>query len=382
MGSRLRVAAGLLASAVFSISSPATSQTGADFGRAVDRTIDRVIVPGYATLAKSADVMVVSMRTLCEDPSERSLEAARVDFARVVTDFSRVELFRFGPAREDNRFERLFFWPDRRGRGRRQVEALIAREDRATLEVAALRRKSVAVQGLLALDYVVAGNGSRGLANGSAAHRCRQGGAIAAAIARTASEIHRCWTNPKGFGSAMRRAGPDNPVYRTPAEVVQDLLGAAGEQLQIVQGLKLHRTLRDGPDTARPKSAPFWRSGLAVATLVANLDGVLELLNRGEIGRLLPASEAGLAERAVSELSRARDRLARVSGADLPEVLADAARHRELVDTAMRIGAVASLLGEDLAHALGLAPGSHHTPANPRHHPPFDADGMIQHCNS
>ena len=357
MVSPLRLAAGLFASAILLCSSPAASRTGADFGSAVDRTIDRVIVPGYATLAAEAGALVASMETLCAQPGERSLETARASFAKVVTAFSRVELFRFGPAREENRFERLFFWPDRRGRGRRQVEALIAREDEATLDVAALRRKSVAIQGVLALEYVIAGKGSKGLASGSAAHRCRQGRAIAAAIARTAGQVHRGWTDPNGFGSAMRGAGPDNPVYRSSAEVVQDLLGAAGEQLQIVHSLKLGRVLGDGPDTARPKRAPFWRSGLALATVVANLDGVLDLLNRGEIGRLLPASDAGLAERAVSELSRARDGLAKLSGERLSEVLADTRKHQALAGTATRIGAVASLLGEDLAHSLGLAPG-------------------------
>ena len=357
MGSRIRVALGLMAAVAIFGASPADGRSGPDFAGAVVRTIDRVIVPGYASLATATGALVASMETLCEGPSETSLEAARTSFAKVAAAFSRMELLRFGPARVDNRFERLFFWPDRRGRGRRQVEALIARADEAILDVEALRRKSVAVQGLLALDFVVAGNGSQGLAQGTAAHRCRQGRAIAAAIERTAGEIHRDWTDPNGFGSAMRGAGPDNPVYRSSGEVVQDLLGAVAEQLQIVHGLKLQRVLGGGPDTAKPKRAAFWRSGLALATVVANLDGVLDLLNRGEIGRLLPAPEAGLAEQAVSELRQVRDGLAGFSGADLSEVLADAEKHRALAGIATRIGAVASLLGEDLAHALGLAPG-------------------------
>ena len=64
MGSRLRLAAGLIASAILLCSSPAASRTGADFGRAVDRTIDRVIVPGYATLAAEAGALVRSIETL------------------------------------------------------------------------------------------------------------------------------------------------------------------------------------------------------------------------------------------------------------------------------------------------------------------------------
>ena len=359
-------AAGAAAAVLLSGPPPAAARTAAQagpvFARAVDRAIERVIVPGHAELAAATGGLAVAMSGLCADPTERTLEAARASFARVVAAFSRVELLRLGPAREDDRFERLFFWPDRRGRGRRQVEALIARKDEATLEAAALRRKSVAVQGLPALEHVLAGKGSRGLAGGSAAFRCRQGLAIARAVDRTARRIHREWTDPEGFAAVMRGAGPDNPVYRTHGEAVADLLGAAAEQLRIVERLKLIRMLRDGPETARPKAAPFWRSGLARASIVANLGGVLRLLDEAALRTLLPASDAGLAERIASELRMARDDLSgdepsAPSGAGLPALLSDPGTHRRFAAAAARVGAAASLLGEDFPRALGLVPG-------------------------
>ena len=149
----MRGAAGVAAVLVLFGPAPAAAQTGPVFALAVDRAIERVIIPGYASLAAASGGLAVAMSGLCAAPSPAALAAARERFAGVVAAFSRVELFRFGPARESNRFERLFFWPDRRGRARRQVEALIARKDEAALEVAALRAKSVAVQGLLALEY-------------------------------------------------------------------------------------------------------------------------------------------------------------------------------------------------------------------------------------
>ena len=348
------VAAALL---LFGAAPAADARKAPTYAQAVDRTIDRVIVPGYAALAAATGELAAAMSGLCADPDGGSLEAARAGLAKVVTAFSRVELLRLGPAREDHRFERLFFWPDRRGRGRRQVEALIAREDEATLEGAALRQKSVAVQGLLALDLVLAGNGSEGLADGSAVFRCRQGLAIAGAVDRTASGIHRGWAAADGFGALMRGAGPGNPVYRSHGEVVADLLGAAAEQLQVVERLKLRRMLRDGPDRARPKAAPFWRSGLARASIAANLDGVLALLHEGGLVALLPASDAGLAARLGSELREALEAVSAMSGGGLPELLADPEKHRRLAVAAARVAAAASLLGEDIPPALGLVAG-------------------------
>lgn len=215
----------------------------------------------------------------------------------------------------------------------------------------------MAVQGLPALEYVLAGKGSRGLAGGNAAFRCRQGLAIARAVDRTTRRIHREWADPEGFSAVMRGAGPDNPVYRTHGEAVADLLGAAAEQLRIVERLKLIRMLRDGPETARPKAAPFWRSGLARASIVANLGGVLRLLDEAALRTLLPASDAGLAERIASELRKARDDLSVPSGAGLPALLSDPGTHRRFAAAAARIGAAASLLGEDFPRALGLVAG-------------------------
>ena len=357
MGTGLRASAGLLAVAAAFVAAPAPGQTGPVYARAVERTIERFIVPGYAALSAAGEGLVGSMEELCADPGEGTLAAARARFASVLAAFSRMESLRFGPARENHRFERLFFWPDRRGRGRRQVEALLASEDPRSLDVSALREKSVAVQGLPALEYVLHGKGSEGLGNGTARYRCRQGEAIASAIERTARRIHQGWTGPRGFGTVMRTAGPENPVYRTRGEVVEDLLGAAAEQLGIVQELKLGRVLRDGPTTAKPKRAPFWRSGLTLASIRDNVDGVLALLEEGDFGALLPETEAHLADRAGSELRRARDVLAGLSGGDLPGLLSDPETHRRITGAASRIGAAASRLREDFPRVLGLAAG-------------------------
>ena len=357
MGAGLRASAGLLAVAAAFVAAPVAGQTGPVYARAVERTVERFIVPGYAALSAASEELVESMAGLCAAPRDGSLTAARASFTRVVGAFSRMQLFRVGPARENHRFERLFFWPDRRGRGRRQIEALLAQEDERSLDVSKLREKSVAVQGLPALEYVLFGKGSEGLGNGDARFRCLQGEAIAGAIERTARRIHRGWTGPRGFGDVMRAAGPANPVYRTHGEVVEDLLGSAAEQLGIVQELKLGRVFRDGPTTAKPKRAPFWRSGLTLASVRDNVDGVLELLEEGDFGALLPETEAHLADRTGSELRRAREVLAGLSGGDLPGLLSDPETHRRIAGAASRIGAAASLLGEDFPRVLGLAAG-------------------------
>jgi predicted lipoprotein len=67
---------------------------------------------------------------------------------------------RFGPVTEENRLERILFWPDRKGIGLKQVQAAIAGEDATAADPQTLPGKSVAMQGLGALEFVLFGTGS------------------------------------------------------------------------------------------------------------------------------------------------------------------------------------------------------------------------------
>ncbi|MEM6666193.1 MAG: imelysin family protein [Pseudomonadota bacterium] len=99
------------------------------FKSAVENALDRVIIPNYATFMGAPEAMERPVRGLCEAPSLSALDNARAAFAKTVLTWSRVEMFRFGPAHENNRFEKLFYWPDRKGRGLRQVQAILAEQN-------------------------------------------------------------------------------------------------------------------------------------------------------------------------------------------------------------------------------------------------------------
>ena len=122
--------------------------------------IDGFIRPGYADFAANASAMRDSAAALCTTPGADALATARENFATLVNSWSRIEIIRFGPVVADNRLERIFFWPDRRGIGLRQVQAVLADQDATAIDVETLRAKSVAVQGLGALEFTLFGTGS------------------------------------------------------------------------------------------------------------------------------------------------------------------------------------------------------------------------------
>src|SRR5262249_34694308 len=72
----------------------------------------------------------------------------------------RTEHLRFGSITDKNRFERVLYWPDRQRIGERQVAQILSRRDPSALNAGELAKKSVAVQGLGALEVALYGKGS------------------------------------------------------------------------------------------------------------------------------------------------------------------------------------------------------------------------------
>lgn len=349
----------LLAAVSIGVPALAAADQPIAFKPAVARIIENVIVPSYEGLVSAAEAERQAMTALCEAPSPEALAAARAGFADLVVAFAKVEPYRFGPAREDNRFERLFFWPDRRSIGLRQVQGLLVEEDPTAFQVDTLHDKSVAMQGLLALDYVLAGTGADDLATAPAGYRCRYGAAIAGAILRSSGEILEGWTGPNGYGALMLDAGPDNPIYRSHGEVMQAFLQAGREQLQIVGDMKIAAVIGDTPDKAKPKIAPFWRSGLVIPSLDANLQAVLMLQNEGGLAELLPDNEAYNANSLAFQIGEARRVLAELEATGTPwvELVEEPAAHEQLGYVQIPINGALKILAERYPAALGLILG-------------------------
>ena len=122
--------------------------------------VDDVIVPGYAAFHESAEALDNAADRLCADASPQSLDAARATFSGTVSAWGRIEMIHFGPAMDENRLERVLFYPDPRGIGLRQVQEILATEDETATKTETLAHKSVAAQGLGALEYVLFGTGS------------------------------------------------------------------------------------------------------------------------------------------------------------------------------------------------------------------------------
>jgi predicted lipoprotein len=98
------------------------------------QALEQHIQPGYAALAAAAERLAKALDGHCARPTEERRRGTERAFDGLVTAWGRIEHIRFGPVTEDNRFERIFFWPDRRGLGGRQVAQTLRARDPEALE--------------------------------------------------------------------------------------------------------------------------------------------------------------------------------------------------------------------------------------------------------
>lgn len=329
----------------------------------IEAIVSHIIIDGYESAHALAKVNSRMMQTLCEQPSKGAIAAARSSFAALVTGWSGVEMIRFGPARADNRFERLFFWPDRRGRGRKQVMALVQKSQTGLMPLENFRQKSVAVQGLTALERVLHGSGSLRIAEPSNT-LCPLAREMAKAIEFTLADIVEGWIGKDGYGVSMMNPGPQNPTYRSEAEVLQEILRAASEQIQIVRNLKIGSVIGDRPAKAKPKRAPFWVSNLTLATLDANLAAVENMFSETGFAAVLPADQVWLVKGLTFEIDQARKVIKDLMASGRPWIdrsglalAKDPKAHQRLAYSQIPLAGALDVLTEALPEALGLKLG-------------------------
>ena len=322
-----------------------------DFARVLKTTLEDVILPAHQALADASLELKEPVNILCDDPSREHLEAVRTSFESLVLHWSKIEMYRFGPALEANRFEKLFYWPDPRGRALRQVRKALDSQDPTLLSIETLAKKSVAVQGLLALEFILFGSDSETLFTGNA-HRCNYLRSITGVIAMNTSSLSDSWRGEAGYAAELINAGQANSLYNSPGEVVQELIKAAATQLQIVGELKIAASIGKSPGKARPKRAPFWRSDLTTTTLAVNISAVERLLNSG-ISELVVNKDGNADKSFKFELSQVKAGLKTINSHWINAATSDQQRevlfrsHKSLAKTVQ-------ILQKSYPRALGL----------------------------
>ena len=322
----------------------------------IANAIDGFIRPTYGWLVQDTAALGKNLDTLCTSPSADNLKAAREAFSKTTVTWSEIEIVRFGPITEHNRLERMLFWPDRKGTGLKQVQAALAGEDVTATDATKLAQKSVAMQGLGALEFVLFGTGADELAGTSAAYRCSYGRAIAGNVATIAGEVDAAWRDDKGFASQWQHPGAANPLYRDASEAVTELLEVYVNGLELVRDVRVNGFLGKDAASDKPKQALYWRSQGTAAALGGNISGMKALFDASKFGSLLPADSGWIAQSIDFEFANAQNAVAGITG-PIDAVLADPEKRAKLTYFGVVTSSLSELFGTRLAGALGLTAG-------------------------
>lgn len=274
---------------------PSVALTDEAVSAVMTQAVDDVIRPGYRDLHTSTSALAKAVSAYCTAPSSETKAAAHAAFDDTVAKWSFIEIVRDGPVLQQNRFERILFYPDRKSTGLKQVQALLAKADEKDADAATLPGKSVAVQGLGALEFVLFGSGSEALDDNKDSFRCRYGAAVAENITATTGALSAEWEKTDGVQNDWKHPGPDNPVFRDSKEAITALLGILVHGAEMVRDQRIEAFYK-GADTApKPKSAVYWRSGNTWNSIEGNLDGLRTLFTKSGMEELLDPAATSVA---------------------------------------------------------------------------------------
>jgi predicted lipoprotein len=248
-----------------------------DHAAVAKRTLEAHILPGYQRFDAAAKAFANKAAALCQAPSPPALTQTRAAAREALLAWGRIEHIRFGPITKSKRLDRLLFYPDPRGFARKQIARRLKRHDKAGLTPEKLAAASIAVQGFTAVDRVLFGKGSDALATPSDApsFRCLYVKALADGIAQIAGDTLAAWQGP--YQKAWLTPGAGNPAYLTPTETTQALLRAYVTELEVMRLQRLAPVL--SMEEKAGKVAPLLpKSGLGVPYLLANIEGIQDLL--------------------------------------------------------------------------------------------------------
>jgi len=349
----------LFAAAILAVlSSPALAQGSLPFHDMIRGAIDDFARPKFATFAAATARLKTDVGALCSTPSDATLATAQQSFKDAVVAYSTIEFVRMGPLNVDERVERLLFWPDIKGIALKQIQAAIGTKDPSAEQPATLQKKSIAMQGFGAVEFVLFGTGADDLASVAGTHRCAYGSAATTLIDGVAQALSDEWQHPIAGGpvDAMLNPQPTSRDFRTELEVVNKLAAVLTLGTDTIRDQRISPILSLTTGTPKPRLALFWRSGMTVRAIEANFTGLRDFFRAAKFDQALGPGSDWIADNVEFEFRGALEAAAEVTG-PIDVAVADPKGLLGLKQMYVSTGSLDTLLGDNIGAALGLSSG-------------------------
>ena len=311
-----------------------------------------MILPGYTAAADGMARLSQSVDALCSAPSEAGLDAARDAWRDARQAWLRTESYRFGPAMDRRSISVVDWWPidaekiDRNLAGDEEVTA-----ERVTEFLPATQR------GLGAAEYLLFGEESAGLSDGSDPQRCSYLQAVATVVSDEVAGILIDWQgkdDSSGYASYFDGTGSLALIDSdAEAEVVRTLVF----QVRTIANMRLGTGL--GIDTEADTSAiPEGDASNSREDLLGQLDSIASVYRGAKEGIGVSArvsavsaeTDARMLEAIESTISAARS----LDGSIIAQLEANPDQVRAVYDSMKELQRV---LNTEIVSLLGVSVG-------------------------
>lgn len=266
-----------------------------DYKGVAETSLNAHIRPSYARLQQAVARLDGALADYCSQPTDKTSAEVYSSYEHAVQSWGRVEHLRFGPVTEKHRYERFAFWPDAKALGKRQVLRAIRKKDKNVLDPAKLAKKSVALQGLTALEIILYSKSRQPVFSPGKGDpfRCGYAMSINANLVRMANEIVKAWGNQGRYSTLWLAPGQSNPLYLNEKEVIQELVQSYSAGLEQTREKRLVDPMGIRPTQKIPSRSPFERSNLNLPFLIANVEGLRDLYIKSDFMKELNSRHNG-----------------------------------------------------------------------------------------
>ncbi|MEP0235665.1 imelysin family protein [Roseibium sp.] len=325
----------------------------------VRQVIDGYIRPATSAFARQASALPPTIDALCTTATAQTKEDFADGYRDVVTAFGGVSFLRFGPTIDDHRLDSLAFMPDARGIAQRQIRRTFAKKDPSITDPDQLSGKSVALQGLTALQLIAFNKDGDVVLGDPGEDRdyiCSYASAIAQNVDRIATEIETGWLDEDGYSARLLNPGPDNGQIRTSKEAIETIFNALVTGLIIVKDQELLPTLGSEIKKAKAHRLPFSRSGDGRAYLIAELQGIETALRAAHFEQNLDEEFLWIPDSIHFEFANG---IANLESLDAPirQSLKNEKTYQKLTLLVITMNSLRDTIALELAGALGLSGG-------------------------
>ena len=236
---------------------------------------DAVVIPAYDRFAAATKALVNDASGFCAAVNTDSLARLQQDFTAAMDGWQGVQHIQFGPITYFNWNFRVQYWPDDKGTGARQLDALLAAADPKALESAAFAQQSVGVQGFPALERLLFSQNSLSELQ-SQPYRCQVVQAIARNLDEISTGVAQRWHDE--FRTTIANAD-ERGFFESAQDATIDYMKALVESVRRVQRQKVEAVLGDNQAAARERRAESWLADTSVRSLRINVAALAALFN-------------------------------------------------------------------------------------------------------